>query len=67
MGDMADYNLEGIDSFSRCPVTNLRPKTITCKRCGTEGLHWMNTQHGWRTAKGNEIHVCPIWVPKGSF
>lgn len=31
---------------------------ITCKRCGEEGLHWVQTGQGWRLFDGDHMHTC---------
>ena len=30
----------------------------TCNRCGATGLHWVETDQGWRLYDGDEIHRC---------
>jgi hypothetical protein len=35
------------------------PKRKSCDRCGTTGLHWENTDNGWRLSDGRGImHTC---------
>jgi len=41
-----------------------RPKLKTCNRCGKTGLHWAETENGWRLHDyigehlDEELHVC---------
>ena len=30
----------------------------TCNRCGATGLHWVETDQGWKLYDGDEIHRC---------
>lgn len=32
---------------------------MLCKRCGAEGLEWLQTSAGWRLYKCSEPHTCP--------
>lgn len=47
------------------------PKLKTCRRCGMEGLHWGNTEGGWRLFEYSGFmtsteHECPsVGTPQG--
>lgn len=34
------------------------PRTVECKRCGKDGLHWEDDNGKWRLFKGCTPHVC---------
>lgn len=34
------------------------PKPVTCKRCGENGLRWVQIDGNWRLFKKNQRHKC---------
>ena len=73
MGDMADFSLynDGYDGhdwgsdqesygYEGDYDHNYAPRRITCKNCGTEGLHWTEHRNRWYLFDQNSAHhVCP--------
>ena len=52
------YNHPPMFSTLRAPVHNK-----TCRYCGKTGLHWKNTELGWRLAdRDNTIQCCEQYV-----
>lgn len=57
MGDIADEHsrrfYEDYDYYDDDPTP-----TVTCNRCGKQGLYWTEKSTGWRLISHEEIHVC---------
>ncbi|WP_315127333.1 hypothetical protein [Comamonas antarctica] len=47
------------DVLQRFGARKKEPVGIRCKRCGTEGLHWVELDTGWRLfTSADAIHQC---------
>ena len=72
MGDMADYLIDqGMDAWMNGDEMDIdstdghsiKRESVTCRYCGVKGLHWVETEKGWRLAGANEeIHSCDQYV-----
>ena len=52
------HSADVLHLFARVPA-DPSPKTKVCNRCGASGLHWENTEHGWRLFNPeNQMHRC---------
>lgn len=61
-GDL-DYDVGGsaenyCDASGSGNSTTKKTGDKTCNRCGATGLHWVETDQGWRLYDGDEIHRC---------
>ena len=47
------------DAADEAPWTPSKPRTVTCKNCGTEGLHWTDYKGKWFLFNAkSERHTC---------
>jgi hypothetical protein len=60
MGDMADYLLEvSMDAYEECRGDGLLCHRVVCRYCDESGLHWRDTEDGWRLFDSNSgKHHC---------
>jgi hypothetical protein len=65
MGDLADFSLDNDswdpeeDEYERDFHQLGRPRHVTCKNCGTEGLHWVAFNGKWFLfCLDSSRHVC---------
>ena len=61
---MASYYAEqGFNAMLSGEFDDEEPLPVTCRYCGKNELHWVDTGEGWRLADvTNVVHACKKYV-----
>lgn len=62
MSDAQAFELGIVDHLGRYQHVPMFPRSKTCKHCGAFGLHWMQTDRGWRLGKAGAVHTCAAYT-----
>mgnify|MGYP003428698129 CR=1 FL=1 len=52
------------DPSNHNPIRFSSQQTKTCRYCKKTGLHWEETENGWRLADETGLHTCPQYKPR---